>query len=275
MVIPLEIQLSGMLTTLNLKISLGGKLMKGIILAGGKGTRLYPLTKKVNKHFLPVGNEPMIFNPIKQLISCNIEDIMIVTNSSYMEAMKDLLKKGNFPCNFYLKAQELSKGISHALLLCKEFVAQDSMVVILGDNIVTHSINKYVNNFNTENFDAKILLKEVPDPKRFAVAYLKNGNITKIIEKPSVVNSIYAVTGIYMYTNTVFDIIKSLRPSKRGELEITPVNSIYLKQNKLSYEILKDDWVDAGTFDSYEYANKLLLNLNNTILDGDNNENSI
>lgn len=244
--------------------------MKGIILAGGKGTRLYPLTKQVNKHLLPVGNEPMIFNPIKQLLSCNIKDIMVVTNSCHVEAMKkSLLIDQKFPCNITFKTQESPKGISHALLLCEDFVAGDSMVVILGDNIMSHSISSYVNSFKHESSGAKILLKAVPDAERFAVAYLANGNITKIVEKPLLANSTYAVTGIYMYDNKVFDIIKTLHPSKRGELEITPVNNVYLKQNKLSYELFQGEWVDAGTFSSYEYANKLLLKNKNNIIAGD------
>ncbi|MGY0374007.1 sugar phosphate nucleotidyltransferase [Clostridium sp. JNZ J1-5] len=244
--------------------------MKGVILAGGKGTRLYPWTKKVNKHLLFLGNEPMIFNPIKQLISSGIQDILIVTNRNHLDSMVEILtNENNFSCNFTFKIQENPKGIGDALLLAEDFAKGNPITVILGDNITSHSIKKYVQNFKLQGTGSKILIKRVPDPYRFGVATLRNNRIVKIEEKPSNPKSNYAVTGIYMYDNQLFDILKSLSPSFRGELEITSVNNFYLNRNQLTYDILHGEWADAGTFSSYAFANKLLSSINNKILDGD------
>lgn len=246
--------------------------MKGIILAGGKGTRLYPLTKITNKHLLPVGMEPMIYNPIKQLISCNIRDILIVTSKEHMGEIVNLLGSGqSFGCNFTFKVQENALGIADALLLGENFAGGESIVVILGDNIATHSIKPYVKKFKKQKIGAKVLLKEVSEPNRFGIASLDETKIIQIQEKPENPKSNYAVIGIYMYDSKVFDLIKTISPSKRGELEITSVNNKYIERNQLTCNILEGEWTDAGTFDSYKEANEILYKIKNKILSGDNN----
>ncbi|MBI5359900.1 MAG: NTP transferase domain-containing protein [Planctomycetes bacterium] len=234
--------------------------MKGIILAGGLGTRLNPLTKITNKHLLPVYRKPMIYYPIECLINSGIEDIMIVTGGNNAGDFLKLLGNGK---EFGLKDinytyQEGEGGIAAALSLTEHFVGKDKMVVILGDNIIENNIKQAVKNYAKQKDGAKIILKQVPDPERFGVSVLKNGRITGIEEKPKKPKSSYAVIGIYMYDSYVFDIIKTLKPSGRGELEITDVNNAYLKKGNLTYDILEGWWTDAGTFDSLLYANKLV-----------------
>jgi glucose-1-phosphate thymidylyltransferase len=226
--------------------------VKGVILAGGKGTRLYPLTRATNKHLLPVGKEPMIFNSIKQLLSAGIKEILIVTSKEHMGDVVRLLGSGKeFGCDFTFKVQEEAKGIAHALLLAEDFANanNEKIVVILGDNIATHSIKPYVENFKKQNSGAKVLLRKVSDLERYGIAALDELKVVKIEEKPKEPKSNYAVIGIYMYDNKVFDIIKTLKPSKRGEYEITSVNNEYIKNNELTYDILKGEWTDAGTFE--------------------------
>jgi len=250
--------------------------MKGIILAGGKGTRLYPLTKITNKHLLPVGLEPMIFNPVRQLLSADIKDILIVTSDEHMGEIVRLLGSGrSFGCNFTYKVQEEAKGIADALALAKDFSNNRPIIVILGDNIATHSIKPYVDKFSERGEGANILLKEVAEPQHYGIAALDEKKIIHIEEKPQYAVSEFAVIGIYMYDATVFDKIRSIKPSERGELEITPINNLYLKEGKLSYDILEGKWTDAGTFESYQYANKILFEINNEIIinDGDKYEN--
>ena len=234
--------------------------MKGIILAGGLGTRLHPLTKITNKHLLPVYRKPMIYYPIECLINSGIEDIMIVTGGNNAGDFLKLLGNGR---EFGLKDinytyQEGEGGIAAALSLTEHFVGKDKMVVILGDNIIENNIKQAVSNYAGQKDGAKIILKEVPDPERFGVPELKNGRITGIEEKPKKPKSSYAVIGIYMYDSYVFDIIKTLKPSGRGELEITDVNNAYLKKGNLTYDILEGWWTDAGTFDSLLNASKLV-----------------
>ncbi|MEO0097208.1 MAG: sugar phosphate nucleotidyltransferase [candidate division WOR-3 bacterium] len=235
--------------------------MKGVVLAGGLGTRLYPLTKVTNKHLLPVYNEPMIFFPIKKLISCGIEDILIVTGGNNAGDFLRLLGNGK---DFGLKRlhytyQEGETGIAAALSLAEDFSDGDKIVVILGDNIFEDDIKEYVEKFEKQEKGAKIFLKEVKNPERFGVPVFKNDKIIRIEEKPEIPKSPYAVTGIYMYDNQVFDIIRTLKPSKRGELEITDVNNKYLEKGELTYEILKGWWADAGTsFESYYRAISLV-----------------
>jgi len=232
--------------------------MKGIILAGGTGTRLYPLTNATNKHLLPVGREPMIYNPIKQLLSSGITDILIITSKQHMGDVVRLLGSGKeFGCDFTFKVQEEAKGIAHALLLAEYFANRDRIVVILGDNITTHSIKPYVDNFKKQSKGAKVLLRKVSDPERYGIAALDELKVIKIEEKPKNPKTNYAVIGIYMYDNKVFDIIKTLKPSARGEYEITSVNNEYIKNNELTYDVLKGEWTDAGTFESLQYANKI------------------
>lgn len=233
--------------------------LKGIILAGGLGKRLYPLTKITNKHLLPVYCKPMIYYPIQTLVDAGIQDILIVTGGNHAGEFLRLLGNGK---EFGLKHinytyQEGEGGIADALKLAEYFADKDKVVVILGDNIIEKSIKKAVDEFRAQPKGAKILLKEVEDPERFGVAELKGKKIISITEKPKKPKSNYAVTGIYMYDNKVFDIIKTLRPSGRGELEITDVNNAYLKKNELTYSMLDGWWTDSGTFDSLLRANNL------------------
>ena len=240
--------------------------MKGVILAGGKGTRLYPLTRVTNKHLLPVGKEPMIYNPIKQLLSAEIKEILIVTSKEHMGDVVRLLGSGKeFGCDFTFKVQEKAKGIAYALLLAEDFANNENIVVILGDNISTHSIKPYVENFKKQSRGAKVLLRKVVDPERYGIAALDELKVIKIEEKPKSPKSNYAVIGIYMYDNKVFNIIKNIKPSARGEYEITSVNNEYIKNDELTYDVLKGEWTDAGTFESLQYANKIAFKYNNEI----------
>ena len=223
--------------------------MKGVVLAGGLGTRLHPLTKITNKHLLPVYDEPMIYYPIKALVEAGIEDIMIVCGGNHAGEFLRLLGNGR---EFGLKHlnytyQEKEGGIAEALGLCEHFVDGDKVVVFLGDNIIGESLVDAVREFEKQDSGARILLKEVEDPRDYGVArFDEEGNIVEIIEKPKDPPSNYAVVGIYMYDSEVFDIIKTLKPSARGELEITDVNNAYLRRGKLKYSILKGFWADAG-----------------------------
>ena len=242
--------------------------MKGIILAGGKGTRLSPLTTVTNKHLLPVGKEPMIYNPIRQLISCGIREILIVTSTVHMGDMVNLLGSGySFGVDFTYKVQEEAKGIAHALLLSENFAGGDSICVILGDNIATKSISSYVREFEKQKEGAKALLRKVSDPERYGVAALDEHKIIEIQEKPEKPKSDYAVIGYYMYDDQVFDIIRNQNYSARGELEITDVNNAYIKKGQLTYGVLDGEWTDAGTLESFWYANEIMRNVDNEIGD--------
>ncbi|ADL41428.1 Nucleotidyl transferase [Caldicellulosiruptor obsidiansis OB47] len=236
--------------------------MKGIVLAGGTGSRLYPLTKVTNKHLLPVGKYPMIYYPIFKLKQAGIKEIMIITGKEHMGAVVNLLGSGReFGLEFTYRIQDEPGGIAQALGLCSFFVGNDKCVVILGDNIFEDDISEYVRNFEKQEKGARILLKEVPDPHRFGVAELKDGKIISIEEKPRNPKSNYIVTGIYMYDSKVFDIIKTLKPSQRGELEITDVNNEYIRRGELYFDFLKGWWTDAGTFESLKRANELAENM--------------
>lgn len=231
--------------------------MKGIILAGGTGSRLRPLTNVTNKHLLPVGRYPMIFYPIYRLKQAGLRDILIVTGREHMGDVIELLGSGkDFGMEFTYKVQDEAGGIAQALGLAEHFVNGDRCVVILGDNIFEDDITPYIENFEAQDKGAKILLKEVPNPQRFGVPVFKEGKIVAIEEKPKEPKSNFAVTGIYMYDSEVFGIIKTLKPSWRGELEITDVNNAYLNRGTLSYDILKGWWTDAGTPESLYRANE-------------------
>ena len=234
--------------------------MKGIILAGGLGTRMLPLTKITNKHLLPVFDKPMIFYPIQTLINAGIDDILIVTGGNYAGDFLRLLGNGK---DFGLKHinytyQEGEGGIAEALGLAEYFAAGDSICVILGDNIIEKNIAEAARAYHAQGKGAKILLKEVPDPKRFGVPVLDGDRVVQIEEKPKKPKSPYAVTGIYMYDGSVFDIIKTLKPSDRGELEITDVNNAYIEKGELTWDILDGWWTDAGTFESLLRATNLV-----------------
>jgi glucose-1-phosphate thymidylyltransferase len=232
--------------------------MKGIVLAGGTGSRLRPLTRVTNKHLLPVGKYPMIFYPIYKLKQVGIYEILIVTGREHMGDVMELLGSGrDFGVEFTYKVQDEAGGIAQALGLAEHFVNGDKCVVILGDNIFEDDITPYVRSFEEQKEGAKVLLKEVPDPHRFGVPEFRDGKIIAIEEKPEEPKSNYVVTGIYMYDSEVFDIIKTLKPSARGEFEITDVNNAYLKMGTLTYDILKGWWTDAGTPESLFRANEL------------------
>ncbi|MDD4179052.1 MAG: sugar phosphate nucleotidyltransferase [Candidatus Margulisbacteria bacterium] len=232
--------------------------MKGIILAGGTGSRLYPLTKVTNKHLLPVGRKPMIYHPITRLIEAGIEEILIVTGVEHMGDIVTLLGSGkDFGCKFTYKVQDEAGGIAQALALAENFIGGDRMVVILGDNIFGDKLNPFVDSYMKQKKGAKVLVKEVSDPQRFGVIEMKGGKVLSIEEKPKKPKSNFAVTGIYFYDHEAFEIAKKLKPSGRGELEITDVNLAYLKQGNLSYDILSGWWSDAGTFESLERATLL------------------
>jgi len=235
--------------------------MKGVVLAGGLGKRLYPLTKITNKHLLPVYNKPMVFYPIQTLVDAGIKDILIVTGGNSAGDFLRLLGNGKIFGLPHLNYtyQEGEGGIAAALSLAEHFSRGDKIVVILGDNIIEKSIKKEVEIFKRQKDGARILLKEVEHPERFGVVeFDKKGKIKKIIEKPKKAPSNFVVTGIYMYDSYVFEIIKKLKPSERGELEITDVNNRYLRNGKLTYGILNGWWTDAGTFDSLLRANILV-----------------
>jgi len=233
--------------------------MKGIILAGGTGSRLFPLTKVTNKHLLPIGGKPMIFHPIEKLISAGIEEILVVTGVDHMGDVVNLLGSGkDFNCRFTYKVQDEAGGIAQALGLAEDFARGEKTCVILGDNIFQDSIAPFAENFRMQSQGAKLLIQEVHDPSRYGVAEIQNNQIVSIEEKPQHPKSSYCVTGIYMYDPEVFNIIPNLKPSGRGELEITDVNNYYIQHGMLSYDILQGWWTDAGTFPSYRLANKLV-----------------
>jgi len=234
--------------------------MKGVILAGGLGTRLYPLTKITNKHLLPLYDRPMIYYPLETLVEAGIEEIMIVTGGNNAGDFLRLLGNGR---EFGLRHldytyQEGEGGIADALRLAEYFADGQSIVVILGDNILEQSIKTAVENFRKQGDGAKILLKEVSDPWRFGVAELDGDRVVNIQEKPKQPKTNLVVTGVYMFDFNVFEIIKTLKPSDRGELEITDVNNAYINNNKMTYEILEGWWTDAGTFESLFRANSLV-----------------
>ncbi len=242
-------------------------ILKGVILAGGKGTRLYPLTKVTNKHLLPVGREPMIFNPIKQLVSAGITEILVVTSTEHMGDVVNLLGSGkSFSVDFTYKVQDEAQGIAHALLLAEDFAGGERIVVVLGDNIAVKSIKPYVDSFRRQKTGARALLKEVSKPTEFGIAALDEEKIISVEEKPGNPKSNYAVIGYYMYDEKVFDLIRQQKPSERGEFEITDVLNEYIKRSELEYDILSGDWTDAGTFESLSVANEILNQCRNEIL---------
>ena len=230
--------------------------MKGVVLAGGLGTRMHPLTKVTNKHLLPVYNEPMIYYPIKTLVNAGIDEILIVTGGNNAGDFLRLMGNGK---DFGLKHinytyQEGEGGIAAALSLAEFFADQDQLVVMLGDNIIEKNIRSAVEAFRNQKDGARILLKEVSDPHRFGVPTFEDERVVRIDEKPVHPASMYAVIGIYMYDKTVFDFIKTLKPSQRGELEITDVNNFYIREGRMAWDVFDGWWSDAGTFESLLYA---------------------
>jgi len=234
--------------------------MKGVVLAGGVGTRMYPLTKVTNKHLLPIYDQPMIYYPIRTLVDAGIDEILIVTGGNSAGDFLRLLGNGK---EFGLRHinytyQEGEGGIAAALSLAEYFADNDKIVVILGDNIIENNIRAAVASFHAQGDGARILLKEVHDPQRFGVPVFEGKKIIRIDEKPANPASNYAVIGIYMYDRRVFDFIKTLKPSERGELEITDVNNFYIREGKIAWDVLDGWWTDAGTFDSLQYAGNMV-----------------
>jgi glucose-1-phosphate thymidylyltransferase len=234
--------------------------VKGVVLAGGLGTRLRPLTAVTNKHLLPVYDRPMIYYPIQTLVNAGITDIMIVTGGNSAGDFLKLLGNGKA---FGLKHlnytyQEGEGGIAEALSLVEHFAAKQPVCVVLGDNIIEGNINAAVQAYQEQGKGAKIILKEVPDPERFGVPELNGRQVLRIEEKPRVPKSKYAVIGIYMYDGDVYDIIRTLKPSGRGELEITDVNNAYIERQLMTWEELDGWWTDAGTFESLLRATNLV-----------------
>jgi len=240
--------------------------MKGIILAGGTGSRLYPLTKVTNKHLLPVYDKPMIYYPLQTLIDAGIDDIMIVSGRGHAGHFLELLGSGaEFGVRLTYEIQDEAGGIAQALALAADFADDDNVSVILGDNIFQDSVKDAMHLFET---GAHIFLKKVPDAGRFGVAEVDGGTrqVLSIEEKPDVPKSDYAVTGLYVYDSSVFEIIRTLKPSGRGELEITDVNNEYIRQGSMKYSVVDGHWSDAGTFDSLLRAGLMVQNdVNNTI----------
>ena len=234
-------------------------MMKGIVLAGGSGTRLFPLTKVTNKHLLPIGKVPMVYHPIKKLLEAGITEILVVTGLDHMGHVVGLLGSGkDLNCEFTYRVQDEAGGIAQALGLARQFANGHRMVVILGDNIFEDPLTEYVKNFAVQKSGARIILKEVADPERFGVAELKGDRVIGIEEKPQKPKSNLAVTGVYMYDSQVFEIIRTLKPSGRGEMEITDVNNAYIQRGELAYDVFKGWWTDAGTFESLHLANELV-----------------
>jgi glucose-1-phosphate thymidylyltransferase len=235
--------------------------MKGIILAGGIGSRLRPLTRVTNKHLLPVYDRPMIYYPIQCLVNAGITEVMIVTGGEHAGDFLKLLKNGEGMGLRQLEYayQEGEGGIADALKVAQDFADQEKVCVVLGDNIIEGNIRKAAGDFFTQPSGAKLLLKEVDDPERFGVVRFNEDNaVSEIVEKPQDPPSNLAVTGIYFYDADVFNICQTLEPSGRGELEITDVNNEYLRRGDLSYEVLDGWWTDAGTFESLHRANRLV-----------------
>lgn len=235
--------------------------VRGIVLAGGTGSRLMPLTKVTNKHLLPVGDRPMILHPVGKLVEAGIDDIMIITGPEHMGAIVNLLGSGkDYNCRFTYRVQDEAGGIAQALGLCADFVGRDHCCVILGDNIFTAPLTPYAQRFAKQRSGAMILLKKVPDPGRYGVAELSGdgSKVVSIEEKPKNPKTDLAVTGMYFYDARVFDVARTLKPSKRGELEITDVNNDYIQRGEMAWDELPGDWTDAGTFPSLYRANEIM-----------------
>jgi len=233
--------------------------LRGVVLAGGTGSRLRPLTKVTNKHLLPVGQKPMIYYPIEKLTGIGIKEILIVTGVEHMGDVVGLLGSGReFGCRFTYKVQDEAGGIAQALGLAENFANGQNLAVILGDNIFQGSLKGHAEHFVAQGQGARLLLKEVADPERFGVVEIQDDRVLGIEEKPEHPKSNLAIIGVYFYDSTVFDIIRTLKPSTRGELEITDVNNAYIRKGQLASDTLEGWWTDAGTFESLMRANELV-----------------
>jgi glucose-1-phosphate thymidylyltransferase len=236
--------------------------MKGVILAGGNGTRLMPLTKAVNKHLLPVGGKPMLQHCVDKMVEAGIKDIMVITGGEHLGGIAEFLGSGkDFGCRTTYRVQDEAGGIAQALALAEGFIHPgDSMCVLLGDNIFEDKLSKMVDAYAVHCLTgAMVVLKKVSDPERFGVATISGGTISKIVEKPEKPESEFAVTGIYFYDWRVFDVIRRCKPSWRAELEITDVNNHYVQSGQMRFVHMDGWWTDAGTHESYRTANELVL----------------
>lgn len=237
-------------------------MIKGVVLAGGKGTRLWPVTKVTGKHFLPVGDKPIIHYPILTLKKAGVKDILIVCGPEHTEQYVKLLGLGKeFSVNLYYTIQVEPIGIAHGLGLAKSFSDGQKVALILGDNIFGDEFDEAFADFNKRDKGAAVVLKKVSDPQRFGVAKFRGQKVECVIEKPKRPPSDWAVTGLYLYDNRVFDVIKNLKPSGRGEYEITDVNNWYINEGTMKFIKAKKFWVDAGTFESLHQANLLVRKL--------------
>lgn len=233
--------------------------MRGVILAGGTGSRLFPLTKVTNKHLLPVGQKPMIYYPLEVLLDGGVTQIAIVTGTDHMGDVVNLLGSGkSFGARFTYKVQDEAGGIAQALALVEDFANDEALAVILGDNIFQNRFGSTLRQFAAAPKGAHVFLKEVPDPQRFGVAEIRDDRIVNILEKPKSPPSSYAVTGLYLYDRDVFNVVRGLKPSARGEYEITDVNNTYLAREQLGHTVIDGWWSDAGTFESLQRANDLV-----------------
>ncbi len=233
--------------------------MKGVILAGGTGSRLHPLTKVTNKHLLPVYDKPMIYYPLQTLLDAGIDEIMIVSGRGHAGHFLELLGSGSeWEARFTYEIQDTAGGIAQALGLAERWVGEDNVAVILGDNIF---LDNFQREFSSFKGGSHVFLKEIPRAKRFGVAEIKGQRILSIEEKPKHPKSNYAVTGLYLYDYDVFSMIRDLKPSNRGELEITDVNNTYIKKEVMKFSILNGYWSDAGTFESLLKASIMIKNL--------------
>lgn len=233
--------------------------IRGVVLAGGKGTRLGELTKVTNKHLLPVGPWPMVYHPLKKLIGGGIREVLLVSGTEHMGDFVELLGSGSaHSCSLTYRVQDEAGGIAQALGLAEQFCAGHRMAVILGDNIFQTPLTNLLKEANERPNDAWIAIKKVHDPQRYGVAEFDGTTVTNIEEKPSNPKSDYAVVGIYIYPPDVFEVIPTLKPSSRGELEITDVNMHYVREGRLGCSILEGYWTDAGTLESLAHANQLV-----------------
>ena len=236
--------------------------LKGVVLAGGTGSRLFPLTKVTNKHLLPVGRYPMIYHPLMRMKRASIEQVAIVTSPEHMGDVVNLLGSGRtFGLDLTYRVQDEPGGIAQAIGLCENFVGDDLFLVILGDNVLADDLAEDADLYRKQGGGARILLKEVHDPERYGVPRFEDGRIVEIIEKPADPPSNYSVTGIYFYDKRVFDFIRNLEPSRRGEFEVSDVNTAYVSVGELTYGILEGWWGDAGTLEGWHEANDLARNL--------------
>lgn len=236
--------------------------MKGVVLAGGTGSRLYPLTKVTNKHLLPVGKQPMLMHPIFKLREAGITEICIVTGTEHMGDIVTLLGSGNeYGCDFTYRVQDQAGGIAEALGLVRNFAGGEKLCVILGDNIFQDPITREVEAYARQERGGRVMLKQVPDPHRYGVVRFDGDNVAEILEKPDDPPTDWAVCGIYFYDSFCFEVVDRLEPSARGELEITDVNNAYIEQGTLTYGKFQGWWTDAGTFPSYHHANRLVAEL--------------